>query len=442
MMANGQLTEQVSGTEQVQSEDTPERIILDVAEKMGIANLKPKQLEAISAFLSGRDVFVSLPTGYGKSIIFALLPPIFNRIRDCNDSLVVCISPLASLEMDLTEKFRSRGINAVFVGEQQKDWGQRRRVLDGNVEIVFTSPENIICNKIYRNMLRSEVYKKRLVALVVDEAHCVKTWGDEFRTEFSKIGELRSLIPTSVNIMALTATATSEVLKVVTERLSLDNPLIIGLSPSQSHIFYNAEKLPDIANYCRDLELSAKLKIKRLSFPTMLIFCRSYADCGTMYHILEVLMGPHFTEPYGSPAKFHCFRLVDIFELIRHCQRKTLVVIATTAFSMGIDCPDIRTVVHFGTPGTVEEYVQESGRAGRDHNPATARMLYGKPPKGTSVQMKSYGTNKRECRRKLLFKNFLFSSENSDDIQLCKCCDNCAKTCKCSDCSSGDNIVQ
>ncbi|XP_065917244.1 ATP-dependent DNA helicase Q1-like [Dysidea avara] len=313
MMANGQLTEQVSGTEQVQSEDTPERTILDVAEKMGIANLKPKQLEAISAFLSGRDVFVSLPTGYGKSIIFALLPPIFNRIRDCNDSLVVCISPLASLEMDLTEKFRSRGINAVFVGEQQKDWGQRRRVLDGNVEIVFTSPENIICNKIYRNMLRSEVYKKRLVALVVDEAHCVKTWGDEFRTEFSKIGELRSLIPTSVNIMALTATATSEVLKVVTERLSLDNPLIIGLSPSQSHIFYNAEKLPDIANYCRDLELSAKLKIKRLSFPTMLIFCRSYADCGTMYHILEVLMGPHFTEPYGSPAKFHCFRLVDMY---------------------------------------------------------------------------------------------------------------------------------
>ena len=100
--------------------------------------------------------------------------------------------------------------------------------------------------------------------------------GDEFRTEFSKIGELRSLIPTSVNIMALTATATSEVLKVVTERLSLDNPLIIGLSPSQSHIFYNAEKLPDIANYCR--ELSAKLKIKRLSFPKMLIFCRSYAD--------------------------------------------------------------------------------------------------------------------------------------------------------------------
>ena len=84
MMANRQLTEQVSGTQQVLSGDTSERIILDVAEKMGIANLKPKQFQAISAFLSGRDVFVSLPTGYGKSIIFALLSAIFSRIRGMN----------------------------------------------------------------------------------------------------------------------------------------------------------------------------------------------------------------------------------------------------------------------------------------------------------------------------------------------------------------------
>jgi len=96
---------------------------------------------------------------------------------------------------------------------------------------------------------------------------------------------------------------------------------------------------------------------------------------------------------------------------------KLRVVIATTAFSMGIDCPDIRTVVHFGTPSTVEEYVQESGHADRDSNTATARMLYGKPPKGTSAQMKSYGKNKKECRRKLLFKNFLFSSENNDEYR-------------------------
>jgi len=270
--------------------------------------------------------------------------------------------------------------------------------------------------------------------------------GDDFRTEFSKIGELRSLIPTSVNIMALTATATTEVLKAVTERLSLDNPVVVGLTPNQPHIFYCAEKLPDIRNYCE--KLCVELKTKRLSFPKTLIFCRSYADCGTMYRTIEVLMGPHFTEPFGSPPQFHCFRLVDMYTRASTTEMKQKVlksfvtfngklrvVIATTAFSMGIDCPDIRKVVHFGTPGTVEEYIQESGRAGRDHNPATACILYGIPPKSASKQMKSYGSNVTDCRRKLLFKNFLFSSEDDNDISLCKCCDNCARTCKCTECN-------
>ena len=163
-------------------------IIHDVAEQMGIQSLKPKQLEAISAFLSGKDVFVSLPTGYGESIIFALLPAVFNRIRGmvclnneivlvqlcwlgCNNSLVVCISPLTSLEVDLTERLQGRGINAAFVGEQQKDWRETRRVLQGEAEIVFISPESIVHNKAFRDMLRSESYKERMVALVVDEAH-------------------------------------------------------------------------------------------------------------------------------------------------------------------------------------------------------------------------------------------------------------------------------
>ena len=88
----------------------------------------------------------------------------------------MCISPLTSLEIDLTERLQGRGINAAYVGEQQKDWYQTRRVLQGDIDIVFISPESIICNKDFRNMLRSEAYKKRMVGLVVDEAHCVKTW--------------------------------------------------------------------------------------------------------------------------------------------------------------------------------------------------------------------------------------------------------------------------
>jgi len=94
----------------------------------------------------------------------------------CNNSLAVCISPLTSLEVDLTGRLQSRGISATYVGEQQKDWQETKRVLDGNMEIVFISPESIVHNKAFRNMLRTEAYKERMVALIVDEAHCVKTW--------------------------------------------------------------------------------------------------------------------------------------------------------------------------------------------------------------------------------------------------------------------------
>ena len=97
-----------------------------------------------------------------------------------------------------------------FVGEEQTDACARRKVLNGEMQLVFISPESLINNTLYRNMLLSHKYKERLVALAVDEAHCVKTWGDEFRLAFAQIGELRSLIPASVNVIALTATATSE----------------------------------------------------------------------------------------------------------------------------------------------------------------------------------------------------------------------------------------
>ncbi|XP_065901618.1 ATP-dependent DNA helicase Q1-like [Dysidea avara] len=422
-----------------------ESMIDDVAHQMGINRLKPKQMEAITVFLSGRDVFVALPTGYGKSIIFALLPAIFNRIKGCNSSLAVCISPLTSLEVDLTVKLQSRGINAAYVGEQQIDWQETKRVLEGNIEIVFISPESIIHNKAFRNMLRSEAYKERMVALIVDEAHCVKTWGDKFRTDFSKLGELRSLI--AVNVMALTATATLDTLKVVKERLSLHDPAVIGLSPNVPNILYSTAKLPKLEDFCR--RLSTVLMRHRVSYPKTIIFCRSYSDCGDIYRTLEIMMGSSFTEPIGYPKGLHRFRLVDMFTRAskRKMKQKVLesfvsmtsrlrVVIATTAFSLGIDCPNIRKVIHYGTPGTIEEYVQETGRAGRDGEPAKACLFYGNPPKDVTPEMRSYGTNASQCRRNLLFKRFLFYNVDTvgEISPKCQCCDNCAKNCDCIDC--------
>ena len=203
--------------------------------------------------------------------------------------------------------------------------------------------------------------------------------GDKFRVDFSKLGELRSLI--SVNVIALTATATSETLKVVKECLSLDDPAVIGLSPNLPNVFYSAVKLPKLEDFCRGLT-NAIMK-HRVLYPKTIIFCHSYSDCGDIYHMVEVMMGPSFTEPCGYPKRLHHFRLVDKYTRAstKEMKEKVLssfvsmtstlrVVIVTTAFSMGSDCPNIRKVIHFGTPGTIEEHAQETGCARRDGQPA------------------------------------------------------------------------
>ena len=147
-------------------------------------------------------------------------------------SIVVCISPLTSLMMDQSAKYSPKGLNVEFVGEAQRDLSSVRRVLNGEVQLVFIIPENLIENRTYREMLLSDTYQRNLVALAIDEAHCVKSWGDQFRRAFARIGDLRSLIPKSVNVLALTATATTETLSVVMERLLVHNFLVVAIPPS------------------------------------------------------------------------------------------------------------------------------------------------------------------------------------------------------------------
>jgi len=170
-----------------------EDLINDVALSLGVFPLKPEQSKAVLAFLEGKDVFVALPTGYGKSIIYAMLPAVFDRLKgikcyimSCNlwrymfagvsGSIVVCISPLTTIMMDQKAKFERMGIKAEFVGETQDSQGVVAEVIAGRIQLLFISPESILNNKLFRGMLVSDQYKDKLVAVVVDEAHCVKTW--------------------------------------------------------------------------------------------------------------------------------------------------------------------------------------------------------------------------------------------------------------------------
>ena len=183
-------------------------------------------------------------------------------------SIVVCASPLTSLMMDQHSKFVPRGLQAEFVGEIQTDASRKEKVLQGQAQLVFITPENLLENRNYRKMLLSSMYQLKLVAIVVDEAHCVKTWGDKFRVAFSHIGDIRSLVPSHVNLMALTATATSDTLHSVEQRWSLKAPVIIAMSPYRNNISYELANEASIDEYTS--ELCEELKSKGTGFPKTL----------------------------------------------------------------------------------------------------------------------------------------------------------------------------
>ena len=147
-----------------------------------------------------------------------------------------CISPLLSIMMDQQLRYKNDHFLVELIGEAQADHAVVDKVLNGKVQLLYISPENILENKKYRDMLFTQAYMTNLVAVVVDEAHCVKTWSDKFRRAFSKLGELRSTIPPNVNILALTATATEKTFHIITDRLSMKNPEVISCSPFRNNI--------------------------------------------------------------------------------------------------------------------------------------------------------------------------------------------------------------
>ena len=144
-----------------------ELAIKSAAKAIGVDELKPKQMSAVFSFVNGSDVFVALPTGYGKSICFAILPLVFNALRGNPGSIVVCVSPLTALMMEQRAKFSIRGLVTEFIGELQQDVEAMANVKKGTVQLLYVSPESILSNPQWRDMILLPVYQKNLVALVV-----------------------------------------------------------------------------------------------------------------------------------------------------------------------------------------------------------------------------------------------------------------------------------
>ena len=266
--------------------------------------------------------------------------------------------------------------------------------------------------------------------------------GTTFRHVLARVGEVRSLIPSSVHVMALTATVTSSDRIAVTQMIGLQNPYTLTQTPSKPNIVYHIGSFKTVPDTFK--KFADRLRFERVAFPKTIIYCTSFSMCADIYLFLKYCLGPAFLNPQDAPD-IPEFRLCDMFTSITENNHKSQililfksesnlrVVIATMAFGMGIDCQNVRQIIHVGTPDDVCSYIQETGRAGRDGAISMATLLKSKIYHQVDDDIKQYVTNSNKCRRDILF-GYMDNYTHTDFDKMCLCCDVCARSCVCGMC--------
>ena len=261
-----------------------------------------------------------------------------------------------------------------------------------------------------------------------------------------RLGEVRSILPQDVHVMALTATATKTLRKDVCDVLGMESPVLVSLSPDKDNIKYIVAAHLTMEKTFGPI--TDQLYERHADIGRTIIFCQKLDDCCKLYRYFRQKLGDHFTFPYGSPDLCQN-RIVDMFHsctepcikdgIIKNFSSSSplRVVIATIAFGMGVDIHDIRSIIHFGACEDVEMYVQAVGRAGRDGNNSTALLLTRKgAQQHIRASMKLYCDNKSKCRWEVLFNDFDKQTDKKEcNLSLCMCCDVCATKCECGNCS-------
>ena len=392
----------------------PELVLKTV---FGYDEFRPLQKDIITNVLKGHDTLAVMPTGGGKSLCYQLPALILKGIT-------VVVSPLISLMQDQVTSLETTGIHSAFLNSSLS-WEEYCATVDdiksGNVKIIYVSPEGLATSKI-RELLSSPELK--ISCITIDEAHCVSQWGHDFRPDYLEIRSIRHLFPKAV-MLALTATATEHVRQDICQNLGMKTPKVFISSFNRANIYLEVQPkrgaMETVINY-----------IRKHAGDSGIIYCNSRKS---VEEIAETLDKKGY-----SALPYHAGLSDEVRAKNQNLfiKDEVQIIVATIAFGMGINKPNVRYVINYDLPKSIEEYYQEIGRAGRDGLPASALLLYSpgdihknkffiedsSDPEKAELLLKgmiNFATS-RTCRRRTLLAYF---GELYEDNAVC-CCDICS----------------
>ncbi|XP_050312209.1 ATP-dependent DNA helicase Q1-like isoform X2 [Anthonomus grandis grandis] len=391
-------------------------------EKFQFGDFRPQQLAAINATLSGKDVLVIMPTAGGKSLIYQMAAAYEKK-------LTVVISPLISLIEDQLRYLNTIGMKVATINSEKSSTEKQevmRDLKDNKLNIILLTPEYFAKTKIFMNNL-TKLYKERnLGRFVIDEVHCCSNWGHDFRTDYMALSLLKSQFP-DIPILGLTATATPAVIVDIQKILEIPDSVIITSPYNRPNLFYKVVHKSNNQN--ESLKYVAELLRNKYNGKSGIIYVATQREAENISQMLR--------QEGLAVSYYHAGMEPHVKQKV---QRKWTgnvyqAIVATVAFGMGIDKPDVKFVIHYSAPRSLEGFYQESGRAGRDGSRADCILMYNlsdwlrnfaiagnKKDENSIMDTLQYCIETFECRRKLIAKHFDDEWQSTDCNSMC---DNC-----------------